>query len=131
MVKSYAQKAQAYFAVISANPKVSANEIGRRYAGTELGMRKQDRNDLVKAIKEQLNQRAEFINKMNNSNIKPETVKKLSKESKRIAYNYAKKSTRKSKPKLKEGEKITSVKSLEQTVFGKYRPDATGHYEFY
>jgi len=131
MVKSYAQKAQAYFAIISAKPKTSANEIGRRYKGTELAMRKQDRNDLVKAIKEQLNQRTEFINKMNKSNIKPETVKKLSAESKRIAYNYAKKNTRKSKPKLKEGEIISSVKSLEQRVFGKYRPDATGHYEFY
>lgn len=131
MVKSYAQKAQAYFAILSANPKTSANEIGRRYAGTELGMRKQDRNDLVKLIKEQLNQRAEFINKMNNSNMKPETIKKLSKESKRIAYNYAKKNTRRSKPKLKEGQIIRSVKSLEQNVFGKYRPDATGYYEFY
>lgn len=131
MVKSYNQKAQAYFNVISANPKVSANEIGRRYAGTELAMRKQDRNDLVKAIKEQLNQRESFIEKMTNSNMKPETIKKLSKESKRMAYNYAKKSTRKAQPKLKEGEILSSVRSLEQNVFGKYRPDSTGHYEFY
>ena len=131
MVKSYNQKAQAYFAILAANPKTSANEIGRRYAGTELAMRKQDRNDLVKAIKEQLNQRESFIEKMNNSNMKPETIKKLSKESKRIAYNHAKKSTRKAQPKLKEGEIVSSVRSLEQNVFGKYRPDSTGYYEFY
>lgn len=131
MVKSYNQKAQAYFNIIFANPKVSANEIGRRYAGTELGMRKQDRNDLVKAIKEQLNQRESFIEKMTNSNMNPKTIKKLSKESKRMAYNYAKKSTRKAQPKLKEGEIVSSVRSLEQNVFGKYRPDSTGHYEFY
>ena len=131
MVKSYNQKAQAYFAVLAANPKTSANEIGRRYAGTELAMRKQDRNDLVKAIKEQLNQRETFIEKMKNSNMKPETITKLSKESKRMAYNHAKKSTRKAQPKLKEGEIASSVRSLEQNVFGKYRPDSTGHYEFY
>ena len=75
MVKSYNQKAQAYFNIIFANPKASANEIGRRYAGTELGMRKQDRNDLVKAIKEQLNQRESFIEKMTNSNMNPKRLR--------------------------------------------------------
>jgi len=131
MTKSYNQKAQAYFAIISANPKITANAIGKRYTGTELGMRKQDRNDLVKAIKEQLNQRESFIQKMTNSNMKPETLKKLSAASKHMAYNYAKKSTRKAQPKLKEGQIISSVRSLEQRVFGKYRPDSNGHYEFY
>lgn len=84
--KSYAQKAAVYYSVIRANPKTSANSLGRRYAGTNLSLRKQDRNDLVKALKDAV----EYDTRLENSDAIPQTKTRL----KGVMYLKAKHQTR-------------------------------------
>lgn len=89
--KSYDQKAAVYWSIIKANPKTSANAIGRRYKGTLFGMRKRDRNDLVKELK----WAARFLTKINLTNATPETIIKLTNtKSKDYIPAKAKKQTR-------------------------------------
>lgn len=129
---SYAKKTAAYAAVIRANPNISANEIGRRYKGTKLGMRKQDRNDFVKNFKEQLKQEAQYKDYMKNSDMSDSTRKRLSKEAEKQAYKYAKNTTRKGE-RLNEKKIIYKpVSSLENKTFARIPPQNRGDFtEFY
>lgn len=131
-MKSYAQKCAAYAAVIKANPGISANELGRRYQGTELGMRKQDRNDFVKGYKQQLNDKAEFLKNINNSDMTKGTKKKMEKMADRTAYKYAKNNTRKGQKANKDGIIYKNVKDLEKRTFNRIPNFGDGAFiEFY
>lgn len=131
-MKSYAQKTAAYAAVIRANPGISANEIGRRYQGTELGMRKQDRNDFVKEYKGQLTEEKQFKNYMKNSDMTKETQNKLSKEAERRGYRYAKNTTRKGDRLNTKGVKFAPVSALEDRTFARIPRGNRGDFtEFY
>ena len=119
---SYAQKCAAYFNIIKANPNISANEIGRRYAGSAYGMKKQDRNDFVKLAKDQLKQGEDFKKQLANSNLPKQTQAKMAKITGRTAYKYAKNSTRKAM-KGKGPEVInSSVADLKARTLNRYKP---------
>lgn len=131
MSKSYAQKCAAYAAVIKANPDISANELGRRYQGTDLSMRKQDRNDFVKGFKAELTQKAAFKGKIENSDMTAATRAKLLKIVDKRAYSAAKNNTRKSKA-SGDGTIVTGVKGLSDRTFGRIPQHGDGAYvEFY
>jgi len=120
---SYAKKTAIYASVLRANPKVSANEIGRRYAGTQYAMRKQDRNDFVKGFKEQLKQAAGYKKNISNSDMSKVTQERLGKAADSLAYKHAKSATRKGK---RDGLKpYGSVKGLQANTFNRF-PDYDG-----
>lgn len=121
--KSYDQKAAAYWSILKSNPNTSANAIGRRYHRTPLSMRKQDRNDLVKAFKDALDYETRILN----SNVLPQTKTKFSKgllgdgtKTKDIPYYWAKRETRyslKRRP-LAKYEQMRTVRQTIQETFG-------------
>lgn len=120
---SYAKRTSIYASVLRANPDISANEIGRRYAGTEYAMRKQDRNDFVKRFKEQLTHAAEYKKNIANSDMSKVTQERLGKTADRVAYKHAKSTTRKGK---RDGLKpYGSVKTLQANTFNRF-PDYDG-----
>jgi len=116
---SYARKCDIYFRVLSNNPEISANEIGRRYAGTKYAMRKQDRNDFVQGAKSQIRARETFGKNIAKSDMTPETQDKLMKVAKKAAYRSAKSNTRKSKAEAKPGDVTAGVKDLEKRTFNR------------
>lgn len=131
MGKSYAQKCAAYAAILKANPDTTANEIGERYKGSPLGMRKQDRNDFVKGFKAELTQKAVFKAKIENSDMTATTRAKLLKIADKRAYSAAKSNTRKSKA-SGDGTIVTGVKGLSDRTFGRIPQHGDGAYvEFY
>lgn len=131
MSKSYAQKCAAYAAILKANPGTTANEIGERYKGTPLGMRKQDRNDFVKGYKGELVQKAAFKAKIENSDMTAATRAKMLKIADKRAYSAAKSNTRKSKA-TGDGTIVTGVKGLSDRTFGRIPKHGDGAFvEFY
>lgn len=131
MSKSYAQKADAYFRVLEKNPSLSAADLDRRYKGTEFAMRKQDRLDLVREIKAQLKDKEAFVNRNKNSDMKPDTQKKLDKEARKLAYNYSKNNTRKGKELNKKGIEYGSVKGLEKRTYFRRVESPSDYVQFY
>ncbi len=130
--KSYAQKCAAYAAVIKANPDISANELGRRYAGTELAMRKQDRNDFVKGYRAENAQADYFKASMKNSDMTDKTRLRLSRMADKTAYTFAKNNTRKGQGLNTKKIIFPNVKALENRTFNrvpKHGPDS--YVEFY
>lgn len=122
--KSYSQKAAVYYSVLKANPTVSANAIGKRYGGTPLSMRKQDRNDLVKSLKDGI----EFDARLKNSDALDATRARL----KGVMYQKAKRQTRYSQNKRPDpvGEKRRTIREVinDTFTFGSKPTDET---EFY
>ena len=123
-MKTYDQKAAVYWSVIKANPKISANAIGRRYAGTPNKMRKEDRNELVRSLKDAV----EYKNLINKSDIHPEAKARMTAK----AFRGARQSTQK-------GHKIHPTKrgfprrTMRQTIIDTFgidtKPD--DNIEFY
>jgi len=109
---SYDKIAAVYMSVIKSNPKISANKIGERYAGTKNSMRKQDRNDLVKQLKDAV----ELKKLVNNSDMDSKTKKRLNKG----VYTAAKKATRLGNIKYpkKAGEYRRTIRQTIIDVFG-------------
>lgn len=131
-MKSYAQKCAAYALVLKSNPGLSANELGRRYQGTDLGMRKQDRNDFVKGYKQQLADKTEFIKNISNSDMTDGTKKKMEKMADRTAYKFAKNNTRRGQKANTENIIYKNVKDLERRTFNRIPNFGDGAYiEFY
>jgi hypothetical protein len=131
MSKTYAQKADVYFKVLEKNPNLSAADLDRRYKGTEYAMRKQDRLDLVREIKSQLKQRDNYIKRINNSDMTDKTKQKLIRDSRKIAYQYAKNNTRKGKELNKKGVIYGAVDGMSKRTFARYIGNASDYVEFY
>jgi len=93
--KSFDQKASAYWGVIRHNPSISSNAIGRRYKDTAFGMRKSDRDSLVRELKDAV----EFNKRMANSNAEQSTKKRLKKETYQAAKRTSAYGRRKYPPK--------------------------------
>lgn len=120
--KSYDKRADAYYRIIKNDRSVTAADIDRRYRGTPMAMKKQDRLDLVRNIKAQLDAKDELIKKLDNSNMRPETKQRIIREADKIAYRNAKGTTRRSQARQKPGTIISSVQTLQGRILGKYRP---------
>lgn len=131
MAKSYAQKMDAIFKVLERNPNISATQVYNRYKGTEYGMRKTDSLEATKLIKDQLQAKAEFEKKINNSNMRDGTKQKLSKIARQTAYKHAKNNTRRGKELNKKGVVFGNVQGLDKRTFNKRVPNADMFYEFY
>lgn len=130
--KSYSQKCAAYAAIIKANPYISANEIGRRYAGTDLAMRKQDRNDFVKGYKDQRSSADYFKASIKNSDMTVKTQLKLSRMADKTAYYHAKNNTRKGKAANTKNIIFPTVEALENKTFNRVPKHGPNTYvEFY
>lgn len=128
---SYAKKLAVYASVLKADPSISANALGRRYAGTAYALRKQDRNDFVKLFKQQLKESSEFKSALQSSDMTETTKKKLVKIADQNAYLHAKHNTRKS---LREDPKkidYKPVRDLGKRTFNRFGGYTRDYYEFY
>lgn len=128
--KSYNQKAAAYWSIIKANPSISANAIGRKYstpkgaANHPLSMKKQDRNDLVKSLK----QANIFRLKMLNSNAFPKTKDRTIKGIYQAAKHETRRYTRKY-PLKPHQIRRTILQTISDTFGGNF--DIDEYSEFY
>jgi len=124
--KTYAQKCAVYASVIKANPGISANEIGRRYHNTPLGMRKEDRNGFVGTFAKQHAEAENFKASIKNSDMSKTTQDRLNSVAKRMSYKNAKFSTKQGDKINKDGGKYPPVSVLGRKTFNrvpKHGPD--------
>ena len=123
MTKSFNQKSAAYWAILKANPDTSATSIYKRYQHTSLGLRKQESLSLTKELKKAV----ELKTRNANSDMNPDTQKRVNKGSYKAAKRQSIGGVRRDP--YKKGEQPVPLEDTIKYMYGDRSP--TDSKEFY